>query len=81
LSHDKRVKVWFSNEKWQGVSQTALPQGQAAQTPTWAVTVTYSDGEEFARVYTDRVKAASYAERQKKSPVVKEARVTEVGGD
>jgi hypothetical protein len=45
----------------------------------WAVTVTYCDGEKFARVYTDRMKAANYAERQKKSPVVKEVRVTEVG--
>jgi hypothetical protein len=45
----------------------------------WQVTVTYRDGEKFARVYTDRVKAANYAERQKKSPVVKEARITQVG--
>ena len=46
----------------------------------WQVTVVYRDGEKFARVYTDRVKAANYAERQKKSPVVKGTRVTEVGG-
>ena len=46
----------------------------------YRVTVVYRDGEKFARVYTDRVKAANYAERQKKSPVVKAARVTEVGG-
>ena len=45
----------------------------------YRVTVIYSDGEKFARVYTDREKAKSYAERQKKSPVVKEARVREVG--
>lgn len=45
----------------------------------WQVMVTYHDGEKFARVYTDRAKAAAYAERQKKSPVVKEARVMEVG--
>jgi len=45
----------------------------------YRVTVIYRDGEEFARVYTDRVKATNYAERQKKSPVVKEARVMEVG--
>jgi hypothetical protein len=46
----------------------------------WAVTVVYRDGEKFARVYTDLVKATKFAERQKKSPVVKAARVTEVGG-
>ena len=45
----------------------------------YRVTVLYRDGETFARVYTDSVKAANYAERQKKSPVVKEARITQVG--
>lgn len=44
----------------------------------WQVTVYYRDGEKFARVYTDRVKAASFAERQKKSPVVKATRVMQV---
>ena len=38
----------------------------------------YNDGETFARVYTDHEKAANFAERQKKSPVVKMARVTQV---
>jgi hypothetical protein len=41
----------------------------------WRVTVTYRDGEKFARVYTDRVKAGKFAERQRKSPVFKTARV------
>lgn len=45
----------------------------------WQVTVVYRDGEEFARVYTDRTKATKFAERQKKSPVVKETRITQVG--
>jgi hypothetical protein len=44
----------------------------------WQVTVFYKDGETFGRVYTDRKKAAGFADRQKKSPVVKMARVTEV---
>jgi hypothetical protein len=44
----------------------------------WQVTVFYKDGETFGRVYTDRKKAAAFAERQKKSPVVKMARVTRV---
>lgn len=45
----------------------------------WRVTVLYRDGEKFARVYTDRAKATKFAERQKKSPVVKEARISPVG--
>jgi hypothetical protein len=44
----------------------------------WQVTVYYRDGEKFARVYTDRTKAASFAERQKKSPVVKATRVVQI---
>ena len=46
----------------------------------YRVTVVYRDGEEFARVYTDRAKADKFAERQRKSPVVNTARITEVGG-
>ncbi len=45
----------------------------------WQVTVFYRDGERFARVYTDRAKATSFAERQKRSPVVKTTRVVQVG--
>jgi hypothetical protein len=41
----------------------------------WQVTVYYRDGEKFARVYTDRKKAEAFAVRQKRSPVVKSARV------
>jgi len=44
----------------------------------WLVTVYYADGEKFGRVYTDRDKASRFAERQRKSPVVKSARVTQV---
>jgi hypothetical protein len=46
----------------------------------YPVTVIYRDGDKFARVYADLVKATNFAERQKKSPVVKTARITEVGG-
>ena len=46
----------------------------------YQVTAIYRDGEKFARVYTDRVKADKFAERQRKSPIVKGSRVTEVGG-
>jgi hypothetical protein len=38
----------------------------------------YNDGEVFARRYTDREKANRFAERQRKSPVERMARVTQV---
>jgi len=44
----------------------------------WQVTVFYEDGERFARTYTDHGKATNFAERQKQSPVVKMARVTQL---
>ena len=44
----------------------------------WQVTVFYHDGEKFARVYIDRERAERFAERQKKSPVVKSARIMEI---
>jgi hypothetical protein len=44
----------------------------------WQVTLFYKDGEIFGRVYTNRDKAVSFAARQKKSPVVKTARVTQI---
>ncbi len=44
----------------------------------WQVTVYYHDGEKFARVYIDRERAERFAERQKKSPVVKSSRIMEV---
>jgi hypothetical protein len=43
----------------------------------WLATLFYTDGEKFARVYVDREKALRFAERQKKSPMVLRARVTE----
>ncbi len=42
------------------------------------VTVNYADGETFGRVYTDKEKATRFAERQRRSPVVKSARVSQV---
>jgi hypothetical protein len=44
----------------------------------WQVTVYYQDGEKFARVYIDRERAERFADRQKKSPVVKSTRILEV---
>jgi hypothetical protein len=44
----------------------------------YLVTVNYADGETFGRVYTDKEKAAKFAERQRRSPIVKSARVLQV---
>jgi len=44
----------------------------------YLVTVNYADGETFGRVYTDKDKATRFAERQRRSPVVKSARVSRV---
>ncbi len=44
----------------------------------WQVTVYYHDGEKFARVYIDRERAVRFAERQKKSPVIRATRILEV---
>jgi hypothetical protein len=44
----------------------------------WLVTVFYADGEKFGRVYTDKDKAGRFADRQRRSPVVKSARISQV---
>ena len=44
----------------------------------YLVSVYYADGEKFGRVYTDKEKASRFAERQRRSPVVKSARITQV---
>jgi hypothetical protein len=44
----------------------------------WQAVVSYENIERFARIYMDHEKAAAFAERQKKSPVVKMARVIEI---
>jgi hypothetical protein len=44
----------------------------------WVVTVTYSDNERFERVYIDRERAARFAARQKKSPVVLKTRIRQL---
>jgi hypothetical protein len=61
------------------VETTDVRERQATKHKHWQVTVFHRDGERFARTYTDHEKAAGFADRQRKSPVVKMARVTEVG--
>ena len=45
----------------------------------YLVTIKYKDNETFGRIYTSKDKAVSFAKRQKKSPVVKNATVTKLG--
>jgi hypothetical protein len=59
--------------------RTKLGKDRRRKHKHWQVTVFYKDGERFARVYTDKEKASKFAERQRKSPVVKTARVLQVG--
>jgi hypothetical protein len=59
--------------------RTKLGKDRRRKHKHWQVTVFYKDGERFARVYTDKDKAAKFAERQRNSPVVKTARVVQVG--
>jgi hypothetical protein len=42
------------------------------------VIVSYPDGEMFSRVYTDEESAAKFATRQKRSPMVKSAKVMQL---
>jgi hypothetical protein len=58
--------------------RTKLGKDKRRKHKHWQVTIFYKDGERFARVYTDRVKANKFADRQRKSPVVKAARVLQV---
>jgi hypothetical protein len=44
----------------------------------WLAKVFYKDGEFFARVYIDEEKAKRFAIRQKKSPMVKSTRVSQL---
>jgi hypothetical protein len=44
----------------------------------YMVTIHYADGEKFGRVYTDKEKADRFADRQRRSPVVKSVRVSQV---
>jgi hypothetical protein len=45
----------------------------------WQTMIYYADGERFARVYIDEAKAHRFADRQKKSPLVKRTRVQQIG--
>ena len=58
--------------------RTQLGRDKRRKHRHWQVVVYYRDGEKFARVYTDRQKAMSFAQRQRRSPVVKSTRVAQI---
>jgi hypothetical protein len=58
--------------------QTTFGKDRRRKHHHWQVVVYYPDGEKFARVYTDHKKATDFAKRQKRSPMVKSARVVQV---
>jgi len=70
------VKKKGSKAKGKGTSR--FQRDRRRKHRHWQVTVYYHDGEKFGRVYIDRERAERFAERQKKSPVVKATRIMEV---
>jgi hypothetical protein len=75
LSRDVRERTVKAKKR----KRTRLGRDKRRKHQHWQVTVFYHDGEKFGRVYTDRARAMKFAERQKKSPVVRSARVTRLG--
>ena len=67
-----------ATKKTNGREKSTFEKDRRRKHHHWLVTVYYADGEKFGRVYTDREKASRFAERQRKSPVVKSARVSQV---
>jgi hypothetical protein len=65
-------------KKKKGKRSSRLRRDKRRKHRHWQVTVYYEDGERFARVYIDRERASRFAERQKKSPVVRATRILEV---
>jgi hypothetical protein len=65
-------------KKKKGKKGSRLRRDKRRKHRHWQVTVYYEDGERFARVYIDRERASRFAERQKKSPVVRATRILEV---
>lgn len=58
--------------------KTAFGKDKRRKHRHWQVTIYYHDGEKFARVYIDEEKAKRFAARQKRSPVVRSARVKQI---
>jgi len=67
-----------SSRKSPAKEKTSFDKDKRRKHHHFLVTVFYADGEKFGRVYTDKEKADRFADRQKRSPVVKSARVSMV---
>ena len=82
LRRRMELEIFLSPQREQTLKKTkkrtSLGKDRRRKHRHWQVTVYYADGQRFARVYTDRAKAASFARRQKRSPVVKSTRVVQV---
>ena len=52
--------------------------GRTRKHDDFRVTVTYTDNEQSAKVFTNREKAEKFAARQEKSPVIKSAQVVKL---
>jgi hypothetical protein len=55
-----------------------LGKGGRRKHDNFQVVLTYRDGDEFSRIYRDEAKAKGFAKRQKRSPIVKAARVVKL---
>ena len=65
-------------KKISGRGKTSFSKDRRRKHHHFLVSVYYADGEKFGRVYTDKDKATRFAERQRRSPVVKAVRVSQV---
>ena len=73
-----RVDFIFRQALSQPLKPTKFGKDKRRKHHHWKVTVFFKGGDRFARIYTDRKRTLGFAKRQRKSPVVKLARVTEV---
>jgi hypothetical protein len=67
--HDTLSAMKLTREQWRARRKPFRKHDQ------FRVVITYHDGEEFARVFTNRERAERYATRQDRSPAVKSAKV------
>lgn len=73
------VTVLLKNQSWKlAIAVAIFSKDRRRKHHHWQVTVYYGDGEKFARVYIVQGKARRFAERQKKSPVVKRTLVRRI---
>ncbi len=79
ISSDRVANVTKDETKKSATrGKTSFDKDRRRKHHHFLVSVYYADGEKFGRVYTDKDKATRFAERQRRSPVVKSARITQV---